>query len=727
MKLYRRFLASYLCVCIIPLAFSLFVVANMRLEIQKSIARDQEVTLQAAQSDLENCLVEASNTLDLLSENELLESLALKDSISGADLYDLCKMIPALESAEAHRSSYISCFAYFPENGYFVSNKSTYHPQLAGISTWDLDVDYQTLLSVLETGGVNVDVQTIYRDDSSSGYVLVWKNCFDNRYQTMYASLGILIELDREDSFLDTDTSKMFVLDEDGRLLCGSSSAREAIAQMESSGASSGSLRLNQENWLYSVYPEQTLSDLRYGLLVNSSVYYRSLQPLLWQLAALLVVIAAGVTLAVLLSRRTWSPFQQVLPFVEKSDSGAKDKFRSLAEFSQALAEFAQEKEQLLKQLSQSKARDSDMALWRYLLGFSQDSSCLSRYLEENQPYRLLVFSLAETERTPREEGSRAAAALGRKLPQVLEQLFLDRGDGVCLTIDATREAVLVQEEMDLDSLREKTAQAQKALGLSLVCYASDECLHLTDAPKAWDWVRRAYDRDLFWQASRESGVFVAQELLEYPSHFGDFLQRRKQLFTAITSGNAKKASVCFETILKKDLLNPNLPLELIRRRCAHLVETLTPYLENYDGPDPQSIISAPTIWKMEEALRKLFQSVKLGTITGKAEEEGSQLVAQVQAYIRENYQDPALNVSLIADRLNRNLSTLSHQYKDLTGHGLLEDLHAVRLEAAKKLLKEGKTVRETAELTGYGDSRALIRAFKRYEGSTPGQYIDKK
>ena len=101
--------------------------------------------------------------------------------------------------------------------------------------------------------------------------------------------------------------------------------------------------------------------------------------------------------------------------------------------------------------------------------------------------------------------------------------------------------------------------------------------------------------------------------------------------------------------------------------------------------------------------------------------------MAQVQAYIRENYQDPALNVSLIADRLNRNLSTLSHQYKDLTGHGLLEDLHAVRLEAAKKLLKEGKTVRETAELTGYGDSRALIRAFKRYEGSTPGQYIDKK
>ena len=84
------------------------------------------------------------------------------------------------------------------------------------------------------------------------------------------------------------------------------------------------------------------------------------------------------------------------------------------------------------------------------------------------------------------------------------------------------------------------------------------------------------------------------------------------------------------------------------------------------------------------------------------------------------------LNVSLIANKLGRNLSTLSHQYKDLTGRGLLEDLHSVRLEAAKRLLKEGKTVR-TQRSTVYGDSRALIRAFKRYEGSTPGQFVDKK
>ena len=100
--------------------------------------------------------------------------------------------------------------------------------------------------------------------------------------------------------------------------------------------------------------------------------------------------------------------------------------------------------------------------------------------------------------------------------------------------------------------------------------------------------------------------------------------------------------------------------------------------------------------------------------------------MAQVRACIQENYQDPLLNVSLIANKLGRNLSTLSHQYKDLTGRGLLEDLHSVRLEAAKRLLKEGKTVRETAELSGYGDSRALIRAFKRYEEAPQDSLLTK-
>ena len=110
MKLYQRFLASYLCVCLIPLAFSLIVVFNLQQEIQKSIGKDQETTLRNAQSNLESCLVDASNTLDLLSQNEVLENLALRETLTGEDLYKLKGLIQTLSVANERHPSYIRSF-----------------------------------------------------------------------------------------------------------------------------------------------------------------------------------------------------------------------------------------------------------------------------------------------------------------------------------------------------------------------------------------------------------------------------------------------------------------------------------------------------------------------------------------------------------------------------------------------------------------------------------------
>ena len=98
-----------------------------------------------------------------------------------------------------------------------------------------------------------------------------------------------------------------------------------------------------------------------------------------------------------------------------------------------------------------------------------------------------------------------------------------------------------------------------------------------------------------------------------------------------------------------------------------------------------------------------------------------------MRQYIEENFQNPSLNASMIADHLGLSLSALSRRFKAAAGHGVLDEIHLVRLREAKELLKGGLTVRETAEKTGYIESRAMIRAFKRYEGITPGQYVGKE
>ena len=165
MKLYRRFLASYLCVCLLPLAFSLVMVANMRQGIEESVRKEQDTTLSAAQNDLESCLVEASNSLEVLSGNDQLENLGLTYFLGSRDVYNMSSILQMLEAVVQQRPSYIRCFAYLPRSGYLMTNESTYHPDQAQLSTWDLDVDYAQLLEGLEDSGLNASVHTLYPED----------------------------------------------------------------------------------------------------------------------------------------------------------------------------------------------------------------------------------------------------------------------------------------------------------------------------------------------------------------------------------------------------------------------------------------------------------------------------------------------------------------------------------------------------------------------------------
>lgn len=94
--------------------------------------------------------------------------------------------------------------------------------------------------------------------------------------------------------------------------------------------------------------------------------------------------------------------------------------------------------------------------------------------------------------------------------------------------------------------------------------------------------------------------------------------------------------------------------------------------------------------------------------------------------YVKENFKNPDLNVTSISQELNISISYLSRIFKEATDQNLLDYIHLLRIEEAKALMREKKlTVKETAELVGYNNSLAMIRAFRRYEGITPSAYRD--
>ena len=96
---------------------------------------------------------------------------------------------------------------------------------------------------------------------------------------------------------------------------------------------------------------------------------------------------------------------------------------------------------------------------------------------------------------------------------------------------------------------------------------------------------------------------------------------------------------------------------------------------------------------------------------------------------VKNEYPDPMLNVSAIADKLGKNVDYISRVFKQTTTIGLLDYIHHMRIKAAKELLtgQPNLSIDQISQRVGYFGADSFIRSFKRVEGTTPGRFRKKE
>lgn len=123
-----------------------------------------------------------------------------------------------------------------------------------------------------------------------------------------------------------------------------------------------------------------------------------------------------------------------------------------------------------------------------------------------------------------------------------------------------------------------------------------------------------------------------------------------------------------------------------------------------------------------EQLIAALQEICRKITDMRQATADNFNLSREIEAYIDENFADPDLNISITSQHFDRSPAYLSGIYKKQTGRSLLEYINMKRIACAEELLKNGASVVEAAEQSGFRDSGGFIRTFKRYRGITPGQ-----
>lgn len=102
-------------------------------------------------------------------------------------------------------------------------------------------------------------------------------------------------------------------------------------------------------------------------------------------------------------------------------------------------------------------------------------------------------------------------------------------------------------------------------------------------------------------------------------------------------------------------------------------------------------------------------------------------LQLNVIKYINENLGDVKMSVACIADEFDVTPSYLSKQFKSLFDIALLEYIQKARInEAARLLLYSDLLVNEISNKLGFVNANVFIRLFKKFVGTTPGNFRNK-
>lgn len=94
--------------------------------------------------------------------------------------------------------------------------------------------------------------------------------------------------------------------------------------------------------------------------------------------------------------------------------------------------------------------------------------------------------------------------------------------------------------------------------------------------------------------------------------------------------------------------------------------------------------------------------------------------------FIHLNYAKE-LSLQEVAQHSNMSSTYFSVLFKEQMGESYIKYVTKLRIEQAKKLLKNGAKVNEVSEKVGYYNYRHFSELFKRHVGMTPGIYRDRQ
>ncbi len=282
----------------------------------------------------------------------------------------------------------------------------------------------------------------------------------------------------------------------------------------------------------------------------------------------------------------------------------------------------------------------------------------------------------------------------------------------------------------DIDAIVEDSRrQLQERFGLDSTVGLSAIHGDLASVPECYQEALDALEHKLVAGPGR---VIRFDEIKERRSTYLCPLETEQQLLNAVRVADAGRAGTVFDDLFDRNFGagEPSVPSLkcFVFDMYNLLLQAVTATDEGRQRPLVdliQPLVKVLSSTRDLAGLRAGVRGVVLDVARTMAnQKKDDRLALEIKDLVEARYADLNLSIAMIAEEFDLTQGYISRLFKEMTGEGLLEYIGRTRVSAAKRLLDSRRApLAEVAASVGYSSSNALIRAFRKHEGITPGQY----
>ena len=581
---------------------------------------------------------------------------------------------------------------------------------------------------------------TVFTGSDGSKKPIMMLSLKNSRSEADAATIGLVLDQKRiQTSFPSAggneSSIEIMILSENGEIIGPENSTfqldapdyekfRQSNRYLENS--SGGSL------WVTSLASGQT--NWTYLMLTASGAFARDIsQVRMIFIIGLFLSICTGFGLSWYLAGKNYNPFVRIMDLLKTQAASPTDRdIDEMQWLSYQVENILKKNVDAQKMLDKNKKHMREFYLWNLLTG-TCDREQLERY-EIVFPYEyyltavLLIKPIMQNDRADEQ-----TAGLRRFIVHnIFAELVGEQFRAECFEFGDRVVTIFNLPENDIGAVEKVHENMEKLQEMVYSPFHFDICGLIGSVHMGQSGIRTSYKEALElseYLVTLDENIISVEDICGIEPRY-EYLEDIGEKLVQVVSIGDKEAAETIICEVFKNRLSGGVSLNLYRSLVYEIIGSLLKGAASGGYMDASSEVSLPSeqiirhsmketedqlLYALEEICKKI-RSARQATA------DNFNLSKEVEAYIDEHFSDPDLNISITSQHFDRSPAYLSGIYKKQTGRSLLDYINRKRISFAEELLKEGVSVVEAAERSGFRDSGGFIRTFKRYRGITPGQ-----